>query len=155
MTPTPTLVLPYSKKAIPQVGFGLWKVAPADAALIVYEVSSARTGSNERDTHGLQAIKSGYRLFDGAYDYGNEKEAGQGIRRAMEEGLVTREEIFVTTKIWNTCHQKQVPPFRTGTVLTFRQGACPQSWQGAGRRMGPGIHRPSSDSLPNRFGVQS
>lgn len=54
----------------------------------------------------FQAIKAGYRLFDGAYDYGNEKEAGQGIRRAIDEGLVERKDIFVTTKLWNTCHQK-------------------------------------------------
>ncbi|KAI0308145.1 Aldo/keto reductase, partial [Multifurca ochricompacta] len=33
------------------------------------------------------AIRVGYRLFDGACDYGNEKEAGEGVRRALEEGL--------------------------------------------------------------------
>ncbi|KAF6789671.1 NAD(P)H-dependent D-xylose reductase xyl1, partial [Colletotrichum musicola] len=83
------LTIPSSGQKVPQVGFGLWKVAPEQAADLVYE-----------------AIKSGYRLFDGAYDYGNEKEAGDGIQRAIKEGLVTREEIFVTTKLWNTCHQK-------------------------------------------------
>lgn len=55
----------------------------------------------------VQAIKAGYRLFDGAYDYGNEKEAGEGIRRAIKEGLVKREDIFVTTKLWNTYHSKE------------------------------------------------
>ncbi len=39
------------------------------------------------------AIKAGYRLFDGAADYGNEKEAGQGVRRALSEGIVKREEL--------------------------------------------------------------
>ena len=39
------------------------------------------------------AIKSGYRLFDGAADYGNEKEAGEGIARAIKDGLVTREDV--------------------------------------------------------------
>ncbi len=39
------------------------------------------------------AIKVGYRLFDGAGDYGNEKEAGEGVRRALEEGIVKREEL--------------------------------------------------------------
>lgn len=53
-----------------------------------------------------QAIKVGYRLFDGAYDYQNEREAGQGIKRAIEEGLVKREEVFVVTKLWNNYHQK-------------------------------------------------
>ena len=39
------------------------------------------------------AIKSGYRLFDGAGDYGNEKEAGEGIKKAIDDGLVKREEL--------------------------------------------------------------
>ena len=39
------------------------------------------------------AIKSGYRLLDGAGDYGNEKEAGEGVRRALAEGIVRREEL--------------------------------------------------------------
>ena len=41
------------------------------------------------------AIKTGYRLLDGAGDYGNEKEAGQGVRRALNEGIVKREELCV------------------------------------------------------------
>lgn len=39
------------------------------------------------------AIKAGYRLFDGASDYGNEKEAGEGLARAIKDGLVTREDV--------------------------------------------------------------
>lgn len=39
------------------------------------------------------AIKAGYRLLDGACDYGNEKEAGEGVRRALNEGIVKREEL--------------------------------------------------------------
>jgi len=39
------------------------------------------------------AIKAGYRLLDGAGDYGNEKEAGHGVRRALNEGIVKREEL--------------------------------------------------------------
>ncbi|KAI9763362.1 MAG: NAD(P)H-dependent D-xylose reductase (XR) [Geoglossum simile] len=46
-------------------------------------------------------------LFDGAYDYGNEKEAGEGIQRAIKEGLVRREEIFVVSKLWNNYHQTE------------------------------------------------
>ncbi|KIW97855.1 uncharacterized protein Z519_01439 [Cladophialophora bantiana CBS 173.52] len=75
---------------MPLVGFGLWKVPAEKAADIVYH-----------------AIKVGYRLFDGAYDYQNEKEAGEGIRRAISEGLVRREDIFVTTKLWNNYHQRE------------------------------------------------
>jgi D-xylose reductase len=39
------------------------------------------------------AIKAGYRLFDGAGDYGNEKEAGEGVRRALSDGIIKREEL--------------------------------------------------------------
>ncbi|UKZ83259.1 hypothetical protein TrVFT333_011066 [Trichoderma virens FT-333] len=75
---------------MPLVGFGLWKVPKETAAETVYN-----------------AIKVGYRLFDGAYDYQNEKEAGEGIRRAIDEGLVKREDIFITTKLWNNYHRKE------------------------------------------------
>ncbi|KAL6704715.1 NAD(P)H-dependent D-xylose reductase (XR) [Coniothyrium glycines] len=75
---------------MPIVGFGLWKVPKESAADTVYN-----------------AIKAGYRLFDGAYDYQNEREAGQGIRRAIDEGLIKREEVFITTKLWNNYHSKE------------------------------------------------
>ncbi|MCD8181524.1 MAG: aldo/keto reductase [Firmicutes bacterium] len=46
------------------------------------------------------AIESGVRLFDTASAYGNEEEVGQAIREAIDEGLVTRGELFVITKIY-------------------------------------------------------
>ena len=45
------------------------------------------------------AIKEGYRLIDTARYYGNESGVGKGIKRAIDEGIITRDEIFVTTKI--------------------------------------------------------
>ncbi|MBR1722621.1 MAG: aldo/keto reductase, partial [Treponema sp.] len=45
------------------------------------------------------ALKSGYRLIDTAKYYGNEKEVGNALRRAIKEKICTREEIFVTTKL--------------------------------------------------------
>lgn len=48
----------------------------------------------------LSAIKLGFRKFDTASFYGNEEEVGDAIRQAIEEGLVTREELFVTTKLY-------------------------------------------------------
>jgi len=51
------------------------------------------------------AIKVGYRLFDGAVDYGNEKEAGEGVARAIKDGLVKREELFLVSKLWNSQHE--------------------------------------------------
>ncbi|MBQ0139806.1 MAG: aldo/keto reductase [Kurthia sp.] len=47
------------------------------------------------------AIKSGYRSIDTAFIYQNEKSVGEGIAAAIAEGIVTREELFITTKVWN------------------------------------------------------
>jgi 2,5-diketo-D-gluconate reductase A len=70
-------------RAIPQVGYGMYKVPRADAARL------ART-----------AIELGYRHLDTAALYGNEAEAGAAVR---ECGL-PRDEIFVTSKVWNDDH---------------------------------------------------
>ena len=72
---------------IPPVGFGLWKVAQEDCAQTVY-----------------QAIKAGYRHLDCASDYGNEEQVGDGIAQAIKDGLCTREELWVTSKLWNPFH---------------------------------------------------
>lgn len=40
-------------------------------------------------------------------DYGNEKEAGQGFARAIKDGLVKREELFIVSKLWNSFHDKE------------------------------------------------
>jgi len=74
---------------MPLVGFGLWKVTKATTGDTVYK-----------------AIQAGYRLFDSASDYGNEKEAGEGLARAIKDGLVKREEVFITSKLWNSNHAK-------------------------------------------------
>jgi D-xylose reductase len=76
-------------KEIPQVGFGLWKIAQNDCADVVY-----------------QAIKIGYRHLDSASDYGNEKAVGVGIKRALDDGLCQRSDLWVTSKLWNTYHAK-------------------------------------------------
>ena len=72
---------------MPRIGLGLWKIPRNVCAQTVYE-----------------AIKAGYRLFDGACDYGNEKECGEGVRRAIDEGIVVREDLFIVSKLWNTFH---------------------------------------------------
>jgi len=66
------LPLPDSAQ-LPQLGLGLWKMPKEQCADIVYN-----------------AIKNGYRLLDNACDYGNEKEVGLGIKRALDEGICTR-----------------------------------------------------------------
>ena len=49
-------------------------------------------------------VKAGYRRLDFACDYGNEKQCGEGIQKAIEDGLVKREDLFVTSKVsdWKT-----------------------------------------------------
>ena len=77
-------------KMMPKVGFGLWKIAKEICADAVYN-----------------AIKAGYRHLDSASDYGNEVEVGQGIKRAIADGLCSREDLWVTSKLWNTFHKKE------------------------------------------------
>ncbi|OJK00991.1 hypothetical protein ASPACDRAFT_77840 [Aspergillus aculeatus ATCC 16872] len=86
---SPTVKL-NSGHEMPLVGFGLWKVNNDTCADQVYH-----------------AIKEGYRLFDGACDYGNETEAGQGVARAIADGLVKREELFIVSKLWNSFHDAE------------------------------------------------
>lgn len=54
----------------------------------------------------LGAIKVGYRLFDCAACYGNEDQIGKVFAEAFERKYVTREELFITTKVWNDMHGK-------------------------------------------------
>jgi len=51
-----------------------------------------------------EAIKIGYRHFDCACDYGNEPQVGEGLQAAMNNGLCNREDLWVTSKLWNTYH---------------------------------------------------
>ena len=52
------------------------------------------------------AIRCGYRLFDCASVYGNETQIGEVFAQAMQEGVVSREELFITSKVWNDMHGK-------------------------------------------------
>ncbi|KAH7390392.1 NADP-dependent oxidoreductase domain-containing protein [Cadophora sp. MPI-SDFR-AT-0126] len=88
-TPNHALALNNGKK-MPLVCHGLWKIPNEKVADHVYN-----------------AIKAGYRLFDSACDYGNEVEAGQGIARAIKDGLVKRDDLFIVSKLWNTFHEKE------------------------------------------------
>ena len=77
-------------KTMPKVGFGLWKISKETCANAVYN-----------------AIKAGYRHLDSASDYGNEVEVGNGIKRAIDDGLCRRDELWITSKLWNTFHHKE------------------------------------------------
>ena len=75
---------------MPLIGLGLWKIDNSQVADVVVE-----------------AIRCGYRHLDSACDYGNEKQVGEGIRRAIDEGLCTRKDLWVTSKLWNTYHREE------------------------------------------------
>lgn len=74
---------------MPQLGYGVYKVPPQDTADLV-----------------TLALESGYRSIDTAALYGNESGVGQAVRDATADGIggLDREDVFVTTKIWNDSH---------------------------------------------------
>lgn len=70
---------------MPGLGFGTWQSAAGDITASAVKA----------------AIKAGYRNIDTAAAYHNEKSVGEGIRQAIDEYGVKREELFVSTKLWN------------------------------------------------------
>lgn len=81
MTEQPTITV--DGHAIPLLGFGTWNLTPEDARRMVAE-----------------ALRIGYRHIDTAWIYHNEAAVGDGIRDAIAAGHVSRDEIWLTTKIW-------------------------------------------------------
>ena len=77
-----------SGREMPINGLGTWQSGPGEVANAV-----------------KHALKTGYRHIDCAALYENENEVGQGIKEAMEEYDIAREDIFVTGKLWNTKHK--------------------------------------------------
>lgn len=78
----------YNGIKAPVLGIGTFMISPEDAEKAVYA-----------------AIKVGYRLIDTANAYMNEEAVGKAIRRAIDDGLVTREELFISTKLWPTIYE--------------------------------------------------
>ena len=71
---------------MPLEGFGVFQIPDAkECEEVVYN-----------------AIKTGYRLLDTAAAYANEEAVGKGVARAIADGLITRKELFITTKVWVT-----------------------------------------------------
>lgn len=71
---------------IPMVGFGTWQLG--NDSVVRSAVANA--------------IKAGYKLIDTAYLYGNEKAIGDTLKDMIQRGLIKREDIFLTTKVWPT-----------------------------------------------------
>lgn len=87
MTNVPHLKL-NSGHSIPQLGYGVFKV-PADDA----------------ERHVSDALEIGYRHIDTAAIYGNE----EGVGRAIAKSGIARDELFITTKLWNDRHEGDEP----------------------------------------------
>src|ERR1700734_1793624 len=53
------------------------------------------------------ALEAGFRHFDCAERYGNEREVGEALQAGLAAGGIAREDIFVTTKLWNSNHRPE------------------------------------------------
>ena len=71
---------------MPPIGYGVFRM----------------TNPEECESAVVQAVKTGYRLIDTAAAYENETAVGKAIKHVIAEGIVSREELFVTTKLWIT-----------------------------------------------------
>ncbi|XP_058737204.1 NADPH-dependent aldo-keto reductase, chloroplastic-like [Vicia villosa] len=85
---------------IPSVGLGTWQ---ADPGLVGQAVATA--------------IKAGYRHIDGSPIYGNEKEIGSILKKLFDDGVVKREDLFITSKLWNTEHDPEDVPLALDRTL--------------------------------------
>ncbi|KPQ35425.1 MAG: alcohol dehydrogenase (NADP+) [Phormidesmis priestleyi Ana] len=75
---------------VPSLGLGTWKSPKGEVRKAVRE-----------------ALRVGYRHIDAAWIYQNETEVGAGIQDAIESGFLAREDLFVTSKLWNTFHMPE------------------------------------------------
>ncbi|MGK2904751.1 MAG: aldo/keto reductase [Desulfuromonadales bacterium] len=75
---------------LPALGLGTWKAKPGDVDKAVRE-----------------AIRIGYRHIDCATIYGNEVEIGKALAGAIQAGEVKREELWITSKLWNNAHARE------------------------------------------------
>uniref|UniRef100_A0A7S4RIY9 NADP-dependent oxidoreductase domain-containing protein n=1 Tax=Alexandrium monilatum TaxID=311494 RepID=A0A7S4RIY9_9DINO len=88
--PTPSAdgyVQLFSGARMPTCGLGLWKSKPEEAAVAV-----------------RAALECGVQLLDGAASYNNEVGVGEGLRTAVADGVVRREDVYVVSKLFNTHH---------------------------------------------------
>src|SRR3989344_4658418 len=76
---------------MPVVGLGTWKSAPSEAGQAVE----------------YALTKCGYRHIDCAAIYGNEREIGVAFDKVFRAGTLPREEVFITSKLWDTEHSRE------------------------------------------------
>ncbi len=80
----------YNGVEVPVLGIGTFMISPEDTENSVYS-----------------ALKLGYRMIDTANAYMNEEAVGKALQRAIAEGIVSREEVFLSTKIWATMYEDE------------------------------------------------
>lgn len=77
----------YNGYKVPLLGFGTYRIPAKDAYISV-----------------LHALRNGYRHFDCAKVYGNEAAVGRALKDGMKDLGIQRNELFITSKLWNTDH---------------------------------------------------
>ncbi len=75
---------------MPAIGLGTWKSEPGKVGAAVET-----------------ALEAGYRHIDCAAIYGNEKEIGDALQKIFKKGSVKREDVWITSKLWNNAHRKE------------------------------------------------
>ena len=80
----------YTGEEIPCIGMGTF--------------GSDRFSAEEISNAVYGAVQCGYRLFDCASVYQNEDQIGEVFEKAFRNGLVKREELHITSKVWNDMH---------------------------------------------------
>ena len=73
--------------AVPALGLGTWKMSDG----VAYDAVK-------------MALELGYRHIDCAHIYGNEQDVGRALAESIQDGIVTRDELWITSKLWNDSH---------------------------------------------------